>query len=262
MEAILIYIAVGVFAGFVAGLLGVGGGLIIVPVLALLFQRQGVSGAVLMHLAIGTSLASIIVTSLSSMRAHHARGAVLWDVFRRLTPGIVVGALVGAAIADLMPTRALRGFFGVFELLVAAQIAFNVAAAPHRRLPGRVGMARAGMVIGAVSAVVGIGGGTLTVPFLVWCNIAIRKAVATSSAVALPIAVAGAVGFVTAGWNEAGLPDWSSGYVYWPALAAIAPASILLAPVGARFAHTIPTVTLSRIFAGFLALLGIRMLIG
>jgi uncharacterized membrane protein YfcA len=262
LETIVIYLFVGAFAGIVAGLLGVGGGLIIVPVLALLFQGQGVSESVLMHLAIGTSLATIVVTSISSTRAHHKRGAVQWAVFRRLTPGIALGALAGAGIADLMPTKSLRVFFGVFELLVAVQIAFGLMAAPHRKLPQTAGMTLVGAAIGAVSAVVGIGGGTMTVPFLVWCNISMRQAVATSSACGLPIAVAGAVGFVVTGWNETALPAGSSGYVYWPAFAGIAAASLLFAPLGAHLAHTLPTVLLRRVFAVFLAVLGVRMLIG
>lgn len=262
MEILFIYLAVGAFAGVVAGLFGVGGGLIIVPVLVLLFQRWGFADGVLMHLAIGTSLATIVLTAISSMRAHHRRGAVDWPVFRRLTPGIAVGALLGAVIADFMPAQALRLFFGVFELAVAAQIGLNLMASPHRRLPGGVGMSAAGVVIGALSAVVGIGGGTLTVPFLVWCNVALRKAVATSSATGLPIAVAGAVGFVLTGWNAPDLPPGSTGYLYWPALAGIAAASLVFAPLGARLAHTLPVDTLRRFFAIFLAVLGVRMLLG
>lgn len=262
MEILLVYLLVGAIAGMIAGLLGVGGGLIIVPVLALLFQQWGIADSVLMHLAIGTSLATIVVTAISSMYAHHKHGAVDWAVFRQLTPGIIVGALLGAVIADFMSTRALRLFFGVFEIAVAIQIGFQLMASPQRTLPGTVGMTAAGGVIGALSTVVGIGGGTLTVPFLVWCNIMLRKAVATSSATGLPIAVAGAVGFVVTGWNAPQLPAWSSGYIYWPALTGIAAASVLFAPVGARLAHTLPVHVLRRFFAIFLAVLGVRMLLG
>lgn len=262
MEILPLYLIVGAFAGVIAGLLGVGGGLIIVPVLALLFQQRGFADTVLMHLAIGTSLGIIVVTALSSMHAHHRYGAVDWTTFRRLTPWIVVGALIGAVIADLMPTRALRLFFGFFEMTVAIQIGFQLMASPQRTLPGTVGMSVAGTAIGALSAVVGIGGGTLTVPFLVWCNTALRKAVATSSAVGLPIAVAGAVGFAVTGWDEPQLPESSSGYIYWPALAGIAAASVVFAPLGARLAHTLPVHVLRKFFAIFLAVLGIRMLLG
>lgn len=262
MEILLVYLLVGAFAGVIAGLLGVGGGLIIVPVLVLLFQQWGFADSVLMHLAIGTSLATIVVTAISSMYAHHKHGAVDWTVFRQLTPGIIAGALAGAIIADFMPTRALQLFFAVFEIAVAIQIGFQLMASPQRTLPGTVGMTTAGGVIGALSAVVGIGGGTLTIPFLIWCNIALRKAVATSSATGLPIAVAGAAGFALAGWNAPQLPAWSSGYIYWPALVGIAAASALFAPVGARLAHTLPVHVLRRFFAIFLAVLGVRMLLG
>jgi hypothetical protein len=252
VETLLIYLLVGAFVGLIAGLLGVGGGLIIVPVLVFVFQGQGVDPTVIVHLAIGTSLATIAITSISSMRAHHRHGAVQWDVFRRLTPGIVVGALLGAVIADFLPTKAMRLWFGIFELLVA----------PRGHLPGALGTNIAGGVIGAISAALGIGGGTLTTPFMVWCNFSLRQAVATSSACGLPIALAGAAGFVATGWNEPGLPGWSSGYLYWPAFAGIVISSLLFAPLGAKLTHTLPVSVLRRFFAIFLAVLGVRMLIG
>jgi uncharacterized membrane protein YfcA len=245
-----------------AGLLGVGGGLIIVPALAWIFRLQGVSGEVIMHTAVGTSLATIVITSISSVYAHHRRGAVLWPVFWRLTPGIVIGALVGAAVADALPSDALQRVFAVFVLTVSAQMGFGAKPAAHRGLPGASGMTTAGGVIGSVSAIVGIGGGSLTVPFLSWCNIAIRNAVATSAACGLPIAVAGAFGFVLTGWDNEGLPPWSAGYVYGPALLGIVAASILSAPFGAKLAHTLPTHALKRVFAVFLAFVGINMLVG
>ncbi|MDD3448204.1 MAG: sulfite exporter TauE/SafE family protein [Gammaproteobacteria bacterium] len=262
METLLIYLVVGAFAGVLAGLFGVGGGLIIVPALAFTFQAQAVDPAVLMHVAIGTSLATIVVTSLSSVRAHHRRGAVLWEVFRRLTPGIVVGALLGAAVADLLPGDWLRRIFALFVLTIAAQMGFGLKPAPHRGLPGAPGMFGAGGVIGSISAIVGIGGGSLTVPFLTWCNVEMRNAVATSAACGLPIAVAGAAGFIFQGWGEAALPAWSSGYVYWPAFAGIAVASTAFAPLGAKLAHSLPGAKLKRIFAIFLAVIGLRLLLG
>ncbi|HKQ30285.1 MAG TPA: sulfite exporter TauE/SafE family protein [Burkholderiales bacterium] len=262
METIILYTLLGLAAGLIAGLFGVGGGLIIVPVLVILFESQEVSSSALVHLAIGTSLATIVVTSISSMRAHHRHGAVRWNIFRDLTPGIVIGALLGAVVADFLPTPVLRVVFGIFELAVAIQIGFNFMASPHRQLPGRLLMSTAGVVIGTVSSVVGIGGGTMTVPFLVWCNVSIREAVATSSACGLPIAIAGATGFVLTGWSEPGLPSGSTGYLYWPAFLGIAAASIFSAPLGAKLTHTLPVEVLRRIFAGLLAVLGVRMLIG
>lgn len=253
------FLLLGAFAGVLAGLLGVGGGLVIVPVLAFIFKARDFDAV--MHLAVGTSLATIVFTSLSSVRAHHRRGAVRWDLFLRLAPGIVGGALAGAAIADRMPGEHLRLVFGIFELLVAVQMALSVRPAPNRQLPGAVGMGLAGGGIGSVSAIVGIGGGTLTVPFLAWCNVPMRNAVATSAACGLPIAIAGAAGFVWAGWAGPGLPEYTLGYVYLPALAAIVAASVLFAPLGAWLAHAVPAAALKRFFALFLAILGLRMLL-
>ncbi len=262
LTTLLLYLALGAFAGVMAGMLGVGGGLIIVPVLAWIFGRQSVSDALIMHLAIGTSLASIVITSISSIRAHHQRGAVLWPAFWRLTPGIVIGAWLGAAVADLLSSAALTKIFAVFVLMVAAQMAFGAKPAPQRELPKPTGMAATGVVIGMVSAIVGIGGGSLTVPFLSWCNTPIRQAVATSAACGLPIALAGALGFIVTGLNAPHLPAWSLGYVYGPALVGVAFASMLTAPLGAKLAHTLPTNSLKKVFAVFLAAVGSKMLLG
>lgn len=261
MELIL-YLVLGAVAGTLAGLLGVGGGLLIVPVLAWMFLLQGHSPEVLMHMAVGTSLATIVMTSISSVRAHHGRGAVLWAAFARLAPGIVFGAWLGVMLAGSLRGDTLRQVFGVFELLVAVQMWINRPVPPHRALPGAAGMGLAGMVIGAVSAVVGIGGGTLTVPFLQWCNVAMRQAVATAAATGLPIALAGAVGYVVAGWGNPALPGMATGYLYWPSFLGIVAASVLFAPLGAYWAHRLPARQLKRFFALFLAMLGIWMLFG
>lgn len=260
METLSLYLLLGAFAGTLAGLLGVGGGLVMVPVLVFIFQGQVMSGTVIMHMALGTSLAIIMLTSLSSIRAHHQRGAVLWFVCGRLTPGIILGALSGAVVADALPDTILKPVFGIFELLVALQMWLGVRPSTQRDVPGWLGMSFAGWVIGSVSAIVGIGGGTLTVPFLTWCRIGIHNAVATSAACGFPIAVAGTLGFIATGWNEAGLPAMSSGYVYWSAFAAVGVASMLFAPLGARLAHALPADKLKKFFAIFLAVLGVRML--
>jgi uncharacterized membrane protein YfcA len=194
--------------------------------------------------------------------AHHRRGAVQWHSVRRLAPGIIIGAWLGAALADRLPGIQLRTVFGVFELLVALQMGVGFRAVAQRQLPGWPGMGLAGGVIGAVSAVVGVGGGTMTVPFLQWCNVPMRQAVATSAACGVPIALAGAAGFIVSGWGEALLPRLSSGYIYWPAFGGIVLASVLMAPLGARLAHSLPAAQLKRIFSLFLALLGLRMLMG
>ncbi len=261
LTSLIFFLLLGVVAGVLAGLLGVGGGLIIVPVLAWLLPASGVHQDIIMHVALGTSLATIIVTSTSSAWEHHRHQAVLWPVFWRLSPGIVIGAWLGAAIADQLASLWLQRIFGVFELLVAMQMFFGFGASAHRQLPGAMAMAGTGTVIGAVSAIVGIGGGTMTVPFLVWCNVNIRKAVATSAAVGLPIALAGSSGYILVGIGDQRLSSWATGYVYWPAFLAIISTSLLFAPLGAKLAHRMPIPTLKKVFALLLLVLGVRMLI-
>ncbi len=264
MDMLIAYAVLGIFAGIMAGLLGVGGGLVIVPVLIMLWQADGLGGSQMVQLAIGTSLAVIVFTSLSSVRAHHQRGSVLWPVFWRLTPGILLGAGLGATLASALPQTTLKMVFGIFELLVAAQMLLSLrrsAGTPTKRdLPGKLGMGLAGGIIGAVSALVGIGGGTLTVPFLDACKLRMQKAVGTSAACGLPIAVSGALSYMLLGWGNTQLPAHSTGFVYGPALVGIAITSMLFAPLGAALAHRLPTSVLKKIFAGFLVLLGIWML--
>lgn len=259
METLFIYLLVGVFAGLIAGLFGVGGGLIIVPVLVYVFTQMQFDTAIMVHMAVGTSLATMLLTSVASVRAHHRHRGVRWPVFWQLAPGIVLGALLGALLADAMPTVVLRRFFAIFEWLVAAQLLLGARPRATRTLPGPAGMFGAGGIIGTVSAIVGIGGGSMTVPFLVWCNVAVREAVAISSACGLPIAVAGTAGFIVTGWDHASLPAQSLGYVYLPAFLGIVAASVLFAPLGAWLAHRLPGETLKRVFGVFLLLLGVYM---
>jgi uncharacterized membrane protein YfcA len=243
-------------------MLGAGGGAVIIPPLVWIFHLNQVDDSIVMHLAIGTAMATIVVTALASIRAHHSRGAVLWTLVARLTPGIVVGALIGAAIADTLASDRLQLIFGVFILALALQIGFGLKPSPHRNLPGIAGMSVTGALIGAVSSIVGIGGAAMTVPFLVWCNVPMRNAVGTSAACGLPIALAGTAGYIATGWDAAVLPAWSLGYVYLPALLCIVAASALFAPLGARLAHALPTGILKKIFATMLAIIGLRMLLG
>ncbi len=255
-------LSLGAVAGMLAGLLGIGGGLIIVPVLFTLFLSSGqVDTAVAIHVAIGTSLATIIPTSISSILAHQKRQAILWLVVIRITPAILLGGLAGALIAGMLPGSVLRLGFSAFLLLVATQMLIGRAPHAQRSLPGLVGMSVVGSLIGGVSAIMGIGGGTMSVPFLIWCNVEARKAVATSAAIGLPIALAGTTGFVIAGLGKTGLPDLSIGYINIPAFVCIVTASVLSAPLGAKFAHSIPHARLKRIFAVFLLILAIRMII-
>jgi hypothetical protein len=261
MTDIILYLLTGAVAGLSAGLLGIGGGLIIVPILFFIFSRQADSSEYVMHMALATSLATIIVTSLSSARAHHKRGAVLWPIVFDLSPGIIIGAWLGAMFASALASNTLRPVFGVFELLVATHLLINYRPDTHTTAVSRTRSIAGGVVIGGISSVVGIGGGTLTVPFLLWHNISIRNAVASSAACGFPIAVAGTATYVFSGWNIAGLPAYSLGYVNLPAFAMIITTSMITAPAGAALAHKLPERTLRIFFALFLLVLGFKMVL-
>lgn len=258
----LAYLAVGAFAGFFAGLLGIGGGAVIVPMLVLIFSAQGFPDGHLMHLVLGTSMATIIFTASMSLRTHHQHQAVNWPVVKTISPGIVVGTLLGAQLAAHVPTRPLAIFFSVFMLYVVLQFFINAKPKPSRELPGRWGMAGAGFVIGGFSALAAVGGGSLTVPFLIWCNVKMHQAIGTSAAVGLPIALAGSVGYMLSGYTATGLPAGSFGFIYLPALAGTVIAGAIFAPIGARLTHRLPVPTLKKIFAGVLLLLLAKMLYG
>lgn len=257
---ILFLIVSGAVAGMFAGLLGIGGGIIIVPVLAMVFTSQNVSVEVYMHAAIGTSLATIIVTSLASIRAHHQHHAIEWPVVRVMAIGIFIGGLFGSVMAKFISGYDLKLIFSVFMFLIAAQMYFGNESKPHSKLPNKFGMFIAGTSIGSIASLMGVGGGSMAVPFLTWCNMNIRKAVATSSAIGFPLAVSGTLGFIMTGWSVAGRPIMSVGYVNLPAFISIVIASVLFAPLGVWIAHRVAPVLLKRIFAVFLLSLGIRML--
>jgi uncharacterized protein len=258
---ILTYLIVGVFVGILAGLFGVGGGIIIVPILDVMLTRQGVAHEFIMHLALGTSLASIVFTSVSSFWAHHKRGAVQWPVVRQIVPGILTGTFLGSCIAARLSTNFLKMFFVIFLYYVAVQMLSGRKPKPSRQLPGIWGMFGVGNVIGVVSSFVGIGGGSMSVPFMIWCNIAVHHAIGTSAAIGFPIAIAGAVGYLYNGFNIPGLPPGTLGYIYLPALAGIVCASVLTAPLGVRLAHSLPVDRLRKLFAVLLIVMGTRMLV-
>lgn len=258
----LVFPLVGGVAGVLAGLFGIGGGIVVVPVLYLFFAQLGIDEAYRIHLAIGSSLAIIVLTSVSSVIAHQRRGAIVWRAVRVLVAGIVTGGLLGAALAHAMSFAALRAAFGVLVIAIALYIVLGYQPPAQRTLPGLAGSTVAGIGIGVISALAGIGGGVMTNPFLLWCGVPMRNAVATAAACTFPVAVAGALGFVVSGWSAtAGVPG-ASGYVFWPAVAGIAVGSTLTAPLGARLAHTVPVRGLRRAFAIVLVLVGIRMLLG
>ncbi|MEC5397893.1 sulfite exporter TauE/SafE family protein [Uliginosibacterium sp. H1] len=256
------YGALGLFSGFMAGLFGIGGGVVIVSLLAMMFTAQGFAHEHILHLALGTSMATIVFTSLSSLRAHQSHGAIEWPLVRQLTPGVIAGTFIGTLIAARISTRALALFFGFFVLLVAIQMAANLKPRPSRTLPGPLGVAGVGTGIGAVSALVAIGGGAMTVPWLSWCNLPLQRAIGTSAAMGFPIAVFGSLGYLWNGVQAQGLPTGSVGYLYIPALVCLMAASVLTAPLGARMAHRLPVLTLKRAFAVLLVVLAAKMLWG
>jgi uncharacterized membrane protein YfcA len=259
LPLILALLAMGCFGGFAAGLLGIGGGMVLVPFITMIFSARGISDALTVHMAIATSLATIMFTSISSVRAHHKLGAVLWHVVKLFVPGILMGSLIGPWIGKQMNSATLAAFFGCFVAFSATQMLLAKKPAAACELPGTTGMFLMGGIIGLLSGLVGAGGGFVSDPFMTWSNIRIQHAVATSAALGLPIAFAGTLANVFYGWNEPGLPAWSLGYVYLPALVIIAAASVAMAPVGARTAHRMPVRRLQQAFAVILYALAAYM---
>lgn len=262
MELYAVYLAVGCVAGVLAGLFGVGGGTIIVPALLLCFQVQGVPLSVQTHLAIGTSLATIVLTSISSTLAHHKAGAVRWPLVGWLTPGIALGVWVGAYFAAMLSGAQLQQFFGIFALFVAVQMWFNWQPKGKTQVPGPVGLSTAGGVIGLASAFFGIGGGSLTVPFLSFVKVKMQEAVATAAACGFPIALIGALGYLYNGWQHTDLPEHSTGFIYLPALIGIGITSLFCAKYGAKLAHKLSPAHLKKAFAVFLVVIGMMLLLG
>ena len=256
----LAYLPLGAFVGFFAGLLGVGGGAIMVPMLTTLFVAQGFPEDKLVHLALGTSMAAIVLTSLSSLRAHHRHGAVRWDIVRGITPGILLGTFGATFIASRVDSEPLAIFFACFTFYVAVQMLLNIKPKPSRELPGMLGLSGVGLGIGGISALVAIGGGSLSVPFMTWCNVKVQNAIGTSAAIGLPIALSGTFGYLVNGWGEQGMPALTLGYIHLPALVLVAGLSMLTAPLGAKLAHRLPVAILKKIFAGLLVVLCVKML--
>jgi uncharacterized protein len=258
---LLMYLALGAVAGVMAGLLGVGGGAIIVPVLIYSFVWQGMPESVLTHLAVGTSLATIAVTSVSSVRAHHLHGAVLWRVFLWMVPGIVVGVWLGANIANSLSGANLQLGFGIFLLCISIQMGLSLQPKSEKNFQEGPALLPSSGIIGVFSAMFGIGGGLLTVPYLSWRGVVMQKAVATSAAVGLPIAIVGALTNIVVAWGREGLPAYSSGYVYWPAFFGIVLTSAYCARYGAKLAHNISPQQLKRGFAIFAFIISIHFIV-
>ena len=254
------YLALGAFVGFFAGLLGIGGGAAMVPVLAFIYAAKGFDPAQVIHLALGTSMATILFTSVSSVRAHHRHGAVNWQIVRRMVPGIVIGTFSGALLASALDVRVLAIVFTLLIYYISAQMFFGKKPASGAMPLSSAGLNLASGLIGVISSLTATGGAALVVAYLVKRGTAIHQAIGSAAAIGWPLAAAGTAGFLVTGIGQAGLPAYSLGFVYLPALAGIVIASVLLAPIGARLAHRTPGALLKKIFAALLFTLATKML--
>ncbi len=260
MDWYLAYLLLGAFVGIFAGMFGIGGGAILVPVLLFLFDAQHFPADNLLHLALGTSMATIIFTSLASLRKHHQHGAVNWRVVRDITPGILIGTAIGALSATSASPRFMGIFFALFVYFAATQILLDKRPHASRQLPGVAGMTATGIFTGWLSSMVSIGGGTVVVPFLLWCNVALRNAIGTSAAIGFPVAIGGTAGYIFTGMNISALPDHTLGFVYLPALFWVALASVITAPLGAKATHRMKVSVLRKMFALLMIALATKLL--
>jgi uncharacterized membrane protein YfcA len=256
----LAYVATGAFVGLLAGLLGIGGGMTLVPVLAAMFTAQQFAPDHTVHLALGTGMASIMFTSGASVRAHHGLGGVDWSLVRRMGPGMVIGTLLATGLSGWVPQHTLALAFAVIVYAGATQILLGRKPSVARMLPGAPALMLIGLLIGIVCGLVSAGGAFMTVPFMLLCGVEMTTAIGTGAALGLPVAVVGTLGYVISGRQVPGLPPLSLGFVDGPALLGLVCGSVLTAPLGARAAHRLPVATLRRIFAGLLYVLATKML--
>lgn len=261
MEWLLAYMLLGTIAGFMGGMFGIGGGTILVPLFLWLFEAQHFPAEHTMHLALGTAMATILFTSLASLRKHHQHGAVDWQIVRTITPGILAGTALGAVSAALVSPHFLMIFFALFVYFAAAQILLDIKPHAGRNLPGMNGIRLFGTFTGWLSSLVSIGGGTVVIPFLIWCNVSLRRAIGTASAIGFPIAAGGTIGYILIGLHLPALPELHLGFIYLPALFWAALASVITAPMGAKTAHRINVSSLRKGFAILLLVLATKLLL-
>ena len=260
-EMVVLLLAVGALAGIIAGLFGVGGGMILVPVVLWALQMQGLTDlAHTQHLAIGTSFAVMVFTSFSSAWSQYRKQAIDWKIFQAMAPGVILGVALGAIIAQFLPNKGLQIFFVVFVSVVAIRSLMGIKPTPSRQLPPKKHLFGVGSLFGVLSSWVGIGGGALTVPFLTFCNVPVHRAVGTSSALGWPIAVAGVIGYWWSGLGVIGLPKGSWGFIYLPAAVVLAVATIISAPLGVKLSHQLSADKLKKGFGVLLLVIAARML--
>lgn len=260
-EWIVAFLVLGVVVGFMAGLLGIGGGGIMVPTLTTIFLAQGIPVEQVVHMALGTAMASIVVTSFASMKAHHQKGAVMWDVVKVMAGGVIIGTFAATFLATYLKSAQLAIFFAIFMAYVSIQMAIDKKPKPSRELSSPKALFGAGTFIGIISALVSIGGGSLSVPYLVWQNVDLKKAIATSAAIGFPLSIAGTLGYMLNGMlHTSGSTQMMLGFVYVPAVVLISIMSYFTAPFGAKMAHSLPVGKLKKIFALLLMILSLKML--
>ncbi len=258
--SLLAYLFCGVLIGFFAGLFGIGGGIVGIPILLILFHLQGMPNDLSMHMAIGTLFATIMLTSISSIFAHYKRGTILFSVFKKIIPGLVLGCIFGVIISSHLQSVNLQRIFGLFLLFVALQMWMNVNVEKNRELPPTKNLMFASTLIGVVSGMLGLGGGVFIVPYLSWCGVPIRNAVAISAASVFPIALVGMVGYMLGDIPTENAIPYSTGFIYWPAFLMLGLASMCFAPLGVKTAQLISTARLKKFFCVFLFGVGIVML--
>jgi len=257
---IFILLACGAVSGVLAGMLGIGGGMILVPFMIIVFNHQQFDQGIIVHMAIATGMATILFTSLSAIRAHHKHGTIDWKLVIALTPGVISGGLIGGSeLFDAFPTSWLSLFFAIFIVYTSIQMFINKKPKPGRQLPGKLGLFSFGAFTGALSSLLGAGGAFVTVPFMIWCNVTPHAAMASASGLGFPIAVAATIGYVFGSWNHPGLPPGSMGFIYLPAVTCIVATSIFTAPLGAKMARNMNTANLKRVFGGMLFFLAAFM---
>ncbi|MCK4869770.1 MAG: sulfite exporter TauE/SafE family protein [Gammaproteobacteria bacterium] len=257
----ILYLIIGAVAGTLSGLLGIGGGLIVIPALAWVYTRSGIAPHLIMHMAAGTSITAMIFTASSSLIGHLKRKAKVWPVYKKLALGVIIGTVLGAIFGHFLPDNILRILFGLFIFFVSFRMLLATKPKPTRTLPGKFGTSLIGFIIGAKSGILGIGGGAITIPVLSYCNVPTRNIVAISVACSLTIALIGSITFALTGMHATNLPAWSTGYIYWPGFLGISITAPLCAQFGAYFSHKLPVTTLKRILGVILLLIAAQMLI-
>ena len=261
MTYFLLYMLIGVIAGTLSGMLGIGGGIIVIPLLAWLLKLQGMSNVLIMHIAAGTSLSVMIFTTFSSWYGHTKRGVKVWYIYRKLAVGIIVGTFFGAILGHFLHSDILEILFAIFIFIVALRMLFVLKTKASRTLPGRLGMFGMALIIGGKSGLLGLGGGIITIPFLTYCNVPVRNTIAVSVACSFTIALIGTISYILTGQHMPNLPAWTLGYIYLPAFLGIVLTGPLCAQLGAYFSHKIPKQILTRILGGVLLVIAIRMLV-